>query len=509
MRIASSLLLVTSALTLAACASGGTGSGASLSVADGLTVCPITQVDTTPDPTCVDPGPAPDPTDPDGDGDPIDPDTGVDGDGNTGSGAGGNTASITSGDRTIALQRSVYDPTSSTAPALSNLTSDLSTTHAGTVAAILSPTKPKRLRFRIDTKTDKNSQWAVPVDMTEYRSGSRDISFIAHNHFNTAVPMANGYPSLLDPNGNRTVEWNPTRGRYEFTVTDAVGPVDFRAGQPAPYRDDYYWNQLVATMDIRANGGAGANYREYRVISAAANRDELLQVWAWDDSYAVHYQNAIGGGDPKQDAWSYGGRATAAVPTAGTATYNGRFVANAKTDNWVQVQGSSINPNALWRVEGRTSVTADFGTADIRGTLTPEAWTSFQNDADYTWFTSAADRPSTDQPGYDAVATPNYKFYETGVNIEARMDAGTPTTPASTFTGTATLDEPFVTGDNPVYGGFFGTAAGEVAGVFTASGVDPSPQGGTDGITDNRRGVLIISGAFNGKCTNPDGVCPP
>ena len=112
-------------------------------------------------------------------------------------------------------------------------------------------------------------------------------------------------PNLLDPNGN-TVTWDANDKRYETA-----------AGTPINYRDDSYWNQLVTYMSNKANGGAKDSYREYRIKdpSSTVNRDELLQVWAWGDSYATQYQNVIGGGTPKQQAWAFGGKATTAMPT--------------------------------------------------------------------------------------------------------------------------------------------------------------------------------------------------
>ena len=142
------------------------------------------------------------------------------------------------------------------------------------------------------------------------------------------------------------------------------------------------------------NGGAGAGYREYRAVSGVtgAERNEVLQVWAWNESYATQYRNANGGEAPQQ-AWSFGGNRTplADVPGVGSglsASYTGRFVATAKSENWLRPSDAIIEPNALWRVQGAASINADFDTASVTGTLTPETWQSKQPGVvggDYMW----------------------------------------------------------------------------------------------------------------------------
>jgi C-lobe and N-lobe beta barrels of Tf-binding protein B len=521
MRLYPVLALMTSAFALAACGGGGGGFGGSvLGVSSGVgNSCPLTNVDTTADADCTDTGPVTPPPVPivDVDGDGIDDNATnggnpVDNNGTTGSGAGGNNTDLASGNRTIFMKSFVYDtPTEPGAiSALSQLTSDKSATFDGTVAAILHPTnKPKKLKYAIDTKSTSNTNVAVQVEMTEFRPGSRELGWLNLGHHNITTSMTNGYPDLLDANGNRTVVYNATRGSYEYTVTDTVGAVNFSAGQSVNFRDDQFWSQMVAMMDDRANGGAKGNYREYRALSASANRDELMQVWAWDNSYAVQYQNAAGGGEPTQHAWSFGGNAATAMPTGGNATYKGRYVANAKTRNWLQAEGSDINPNALWRVEGQSSFTADFTNGDVEGTLTPETWQSYQgNDGNFTWHTSAADNPSANT--LDPVIYYNYSdIYESEVTVAGKITTSGTGTQKNVFSGTATLNEPFSTDDNAAHGGFFGTNGDELTGVFVSDGSALDPLGGSNGVNDNRRGYITITGAFNANCNNPDGVCAP
>jgi len=241
--------------------------------------------------------------------------------------------------------------------------------------------------------------------------------------------------------------------------------------------------------DPTGNGNAGSvTYNEYRAISSTPGqeRDEELQVWAWNESYATQYRNAAGGGEAINQAWSFGGNETslASMPVGGSATYNGRFVATAKSSNWIKPSGASIDPNGLWLVQGASTVTADFGAATVAGTLTPETWESFQAGVSgwYTW--NVGSLPT--------VAEPDYEIYNVQIDL-----AGTIT--GNTYAGTATLDGSFVSGDNPMYGGFFGAGASETTGIFNVYGVDPDPIGGSAGINDDRRGFLTINGAFHGN----------
>jgi hypothetical protein len=244
------------------------------------------------------------------------------------------------------------------------------------------------------------------------------------------------------------------------------------------------------------NGGAGAGYREYRVYSneVGRERDESLQVWAWTDSYAAHYNNESSGGDPSHQAWSFGGNRTplASMPVAGSATYNGRFVATAKTENYLKPSGATIDPNALWRVQGASSVTANFATASVAGTLTPETWESFQTGISGWYMKTVGVTPGPPPAAPSNVDEPNYSFYNTTVTLGATITG-------NTYAGnTAALSGPFISGDQTVYGGFFGATGAETTGVFHVTGTDPDPIGGSAGITDPRRAFLTIQGAFNG-----------
>jgi hypothetical protein len=80
----------------------------------------------------------------------------------------------------------------------------------------------------------------------------------------------------------------------------------------------------------------------------------------------------------------------------------------------------------------------------------------------------------------------------------------------NTYKGTAKLNDPqnqlgWVSGDNPVFGGFFGPQANETTGVFSVLGTAPDPIGGDLPINDDRRGYLHHSGVFFGRCVNQAG----
>ncbi len=243
-----------------------------------------------------------------------------------------------------------------------------------------------------------------------------------------------------------------------------------------------------------ANGGpannAGAAYREYRAVSntPGKERNEVLQVWAWTDSYATQYRNATSSEAPQQ-AWSFGGNKTTltAMPTLGSAIYNGRFVGTAKTSNYIEPDGSDINPNALWRIDGASRVTANFGSVGgtVTGRLTPETWQSIQPNYTGNYYTKTVGSLGT-------VAEPDFGFYNSTVDLNGTITG-------NTYAGTATLNPQFVSGDSVMHGAFFGAAANETAGVFNVFGTDPAPIGGSAGINDDRAAYLTINGAFHGQ----------
>jgi hypothetical protein len=513
MRLYPVLALMTSAFALAACGGGGGGGfGGSVLGTGGVSAgvgqnCPLTGVNNTPDPTCLTTGstgggtPTPPIVDTDGDGV---PDGVTDTDGTTGSGAGGNTTNTTTGNRSIFLAKNALDrPTKTGTTAISTLASESSTNLAQVTEQILGApgtTRPKKLLFKTNTQSAANSTLAVAQVQTEDFHDTRDLRWIdvGHSTASRAVIAA----AVVDRNGNPLKL--DSKGNFVYSVADPGGSFD--ADEEIDISDDAIWNQITPYMTAKANGGSGSNYRGYRLRSSDPlnQRDEALQVWAWKDSYATQYVNGASDGEPKQDIWSFGGRAAQNVPTGGSSTYNGRWVGNAKTDNWTQPKSSNIAKNSLWRVQGKSTFTVDFDNSKLTGKLSTETWTSKQEDQpNYTWYTQASGTPSV-----DTIVEPEFNFYNTRINITGDLvNNGTLGAPKNQIVGNASLNGEFSTGDNKVLGGLFGTNSEELTGVFHVNGGYQQPPGGTTGLTDGAEGVVIFNGAFNAECTKAAGNC--
>jgi C-lobe and N-lobe beta barrels of Tf-binding protein B len=540
MRLLSVLALASSAIALAACGGGGGGDLLSASSMRAQTrgVCPIgssncipTTTTTTPPTTTI--------VDVDGDGIPDDVDT----NGTTGSGAGGNTTDLAVGNKAVVLRSAKYDAPNAGTTALASLQENGSSTVALTTAKILSASKPTALIHSADLNSVNNSQLPTLVTQKEYAYGTRNLNWLTLRQttfnpgtqvtgFGSATPgnlddhfigsaggveiSYDGFPILNDPSGTKKVVWDRTTRSYRVATRNfdplfdhddnpnTVAP-EFIFSTTVDTTNDYYWNQLYPLMSAKANGGTKTDYREYRALSGTDNRDELLQVWAWKNSYAVQYRNVAGFPEAKQQVWSFNGNDTTNMPTAGTATYKGRFVATAKTEGWDPPSGSELSNNNLWRVEGNSNFAVDFTNSGLKGTLTPESWQTYQKEfGEFTWFTGASGKKSI-----GTTATPDYDYiFDTNILIDTKID-GTKLVTDNKFTGTATLSGSYVTSENPVYGGFYGDKGTELTGVFNAYGVSPYPAGGSNGINGDRRGYLTINGAFNADCTVATAACAP
>lgn len=509
MRIIPVLLLMTSGLALTACAGGGGGLSAAGILASKGDVCKIQEV-------CGEPPPPPGPvTDSDGDGiSDADEDDGAN-DGTTGSGAGGNTPTVAVGNKTIAMQKYILDDPGKDKVALSTVTSSQSGTYAATEAAILAGNAPKKMLFAVNTNSDKNSQWAVPIEMNEKLEGTRDLRWIGLGH--TTVDFTNPAAySIVDDSGNPVV-YNVASRRFEYTVTHTTtdGYLAQR-GKPVDHLADSYWNQIFPYMASKANGGAKSRYTEYAIESTKLNRDEVLQVWSWGDSYTTQYVNQIGSGAPKQNAWSFGGNESTSVPGSGVADYEGRFVGVALGENIIPPENSKIDPNVPWRLQGKSNTRLNFNTGAVTATATPETWTSWQKpvtgggEYEYTFTTSAVTIPHTNNPQYpsivESVPTTDEPYitelYDTVINLNGNLVASSsaPGAPKNAIVGTATLNNGYNSTDNPMLGGTFKPNAEEVTLIFQVRGTLGDPEGGSTGQNDPRRSRLTISGSING-CT--------
>jgi C-lobe and N-lobe beta barrels of Tf-binding protein B len=249
----------------------------------------------------------------------------------------------------------------------------------------------------------------------------------------------------------------------------------------------------------------GASYREYHKRTSPLNSaviDEELQVWQWANSRAYQYRHVPNGGEAINQLWGYGGQATALaeIPTAGTATYNGRFAATAKTWNWTERGSPPVVINNLWRVSGRTNITANFTTNQLNGTLTPEQWNARDQDGVFL------DTPVTAGNWADV----NHKIFMTSpVTLKGTITGNTYaggaafSTPGVSVPSTDPLGRPlgpWITNDeNIMHGGFYGTNAAETTGTFALTGTRPDPTGGDSGINSDGRSHLKMSGVFHGQ----------
>ena len=313
----------------------------------------------------------------------------------------GNTTSLATGDKTIALE-------------FANLVSPEAT---GAISKLTRTSgSPNTAKIQIDTNAPSNSLWGVPRTMDEYIPGT------------------------------------------------------IRAG-------------------VNGTGGVGLGnsvYHEYHTLKPGnVAVDEELQVWQWGNSYATQYRDVSNGsGQARRQAWSFGGTAATAMPTGGTATYNGSYGSTAKTWNWVDGPTVAVSANGNWQVEGTSTVNADFGTGQMNGTLTPRTWTG---------------RSVQDFPVQIVLGTGDINqktFMNDQIIIKGTITGNTITN------GTASLDpsQGWLNGTNPAYAGFFGAGAPtEVTGAFNFVAAQPTPIGGIPPINDDRRGFVQQSGVFNAQ----------
>lgn len=287
-------------------------------------------------------------------------------------------------------------------------------------------------------------------------------------------------------------------------------------------------NEYVFGTTAAGGVGLGGAYKEYRIVQAGDlgqnTVDEELQVWTWGNSIAAQYRDMTGGGgEARNQAWSFGGTKTTAaqIETAKAAaagadvTFNGRFGATAKTSGFkdpnfgVDLSDASLfnddvqylSHNGLYRLEGSTQLTANFTTGAFAGTLTPEFWIGYanMNGADGELRVNAND-----------VFSQNHAIYMDD-NVVLKGTIATSATSAATdnsaaahnsITGTAELDitKGWVNYDglSPMYAAFFGPNADEVTGAFNFEAMGPTPIGGTP-INNDRRSFVQMSGVFHAE----------
>jgi hypothetical protein len=258
-------------------------------------------------------------------------------------------------------------------------------------------------------------------------------------------------------------------------------------------------------MDYYPAGGTTSNladnpnYAEYRYFKKN-QYDEELQVWSWGNSYATQYRDVTNSGTaPLHQAWSFGGNYTpvANMPTANAnVNYHGSWAATAQTSNWIDSTNpaQTVSYNNNWRVRGTSALTANFGTGAFSGTLTSTDWVAISKDGTQ-WVDVDATTPSANR--LDPVMTSDVKL--SGTITTSTATNGHP----NQINGSANMDNSLygwitTSGSNPMYGGFFGAGANEVAGVFALDTAIPAPVGGNFPINDDRAGYLSMSGMFHG-----------
>ena len=295
---------------------------------------------------------------------------------------------------------------------------------------------PSKAMIEVDTKTDTNDTWLPPQEMAEYEPGTNA-------------------PNIYSP----------------------------------------------------ANLGAN-DYKEYRAISGSGTgRDEELQVWTFDNSYATQYRN-VANGAAAQQAFSFGGNRTALteMPTSASATYTGRFASTSSASNWLNPEPQDedevvIERNGKFVTNGSATITANFGSQTVNGTLQTER-VRYHDGKQFLIYDTATDtlryrsgaiyRKELDDGTFVAADPVEPEFWHTPVHLNGTITG-------NTYSGTAKLGGAFVSGDNPMVGGFFGTNASETTGAFAVRGVAVDPIGGEFPIDDDRRGFLSHSGVFHGQ----------
>jgi hypothetical protein len=320
-----------------------------------------------------------------------------------------------------------------------------------------------------------------------------------------ATTLATGDPTIaLEKSVLVSSKANPafstlTIGTAPSTATFAIDPKSPNSALwPASKTLDEYAFGSTSSGGV----GLGGTYKEYRALStsSAGNAaDEELQVWNWKYSYGTQYRDiSAAGGEASHQAWSFGGTRTkaAAMPTSGSAVYNGQFGATAKTWSWINTKNpaQTVDFNNIWRVNGNSQLTANFATGGFTGILTPTNWNAIAALNGGTGFTDVAANTATPDANH-------HPFMDSKIILNGTI--ATNATTGNAVTGTASEDpnDGWVTNGtlNPMYAGFFGPTANEVTGIFNVEAVSPQPTGGIIPINDDRRGFIEMSGVFNGQ----------
>jgi hypothetical protein len=351
------------------------------------------------------------------------------------------------------------------------------------------------------------------------------------NTGNTSTIAAGDVTIAAEKGVTVSTKATPAQSKLTGVTYDALGNVVLGATAEIEINTNTASNSgwpTAKTMTLYPAGtakgsGLGGTYKEYRSYSRSAGAtavDEELQVWAWNKSYATQYRDVTSSPAPAgHAAWSFGGKYTvaSAVPTGGTATYDGKFTATALTSNWLNDPTNAdqtLSANGVWSVLGDTHIVADFASSNIDGTLHPLVWNGFQSLNGVTGFidTTAAD-------ALLPVGTAHRGNWKGFMGEDIKLAGAISKSAAAgahpnAVVGTAHYDPNnnwinSSTGDQ-MYAGFFGDKGEEITGVFSLDATSPDPIGGQTAIENDRRGYVSMVGGFHGTCTSTtggSGVC--
>ena len=309
------------------------------------------------------------------------------------------------------------------------------------------------------------------------------------------------------------VSVNQTAAQQIWFDTKTPSNVNWPVSKPMVY--------FAGSTNPAAN--MGADYKLYRYYLKGVYNEEL-QVWTWANSYATQYRDVTASGtDPQHQAFSFGGNytpTTAIVPTLGQVDYTGQWGATAKTSNFVDTSdlNQTVSYNNNWRVNGTSSLHADFGSNSFWGTLSPTLWQGVNKNNGLTYVDPIAAQsnsaaclaqaascdPTTAAglPVYTNWINYNQAFMKTNVVLKGALSTSTTNkTKPNQIAGTASEDPAdgwITSANNPMFAGIFGPTAKEITGVFALDAALPGPNDGRQPINNDRIGFIQMSGIFNG-----------
>lgn len=330
-----------------------------------------------------------------------------------------------------------------------------------------------------------------------------------------AVNLSGGDTAIAYADGARSIDGSG-RAQMVISATGSTATVSVDPGANMGFTGTQTMARYIQQTNPAPAGHPtrafdNANYTEYRRINTST--DSALQVWQFTDgngqtNYAAHFRESRAG----QDAWFYGGSgATSATEMdalaagGGTRNYTGNYAGIATANDW----GDATNyqtQDGEWRFNGTASLQANFGTGQFTGTLTPEYWEKYDNDV-----LIQLDIPNNTITSPTIVASPGVPtaagpldittFHRATIELNGTITGNRISGDANINTATPgdLTNNRFVNGDRALQGGFYGTNAEQVTGVFATYGVLPEPTGGDTGINDERRPSIDIQGVFHGR----------